>query len=147
MIFSLFGKIFSLILALGLGVVQGALFFADFAPGETQVTRLIMSVCLAVIGGVVFGYNFPRLWPLALLNTWVLLIFIGLSSTAPGLTAATAVPRFGVLASPVLVSIVAGFIGAKIKTLKKLIMLALVLAVGIFGFGTVVAFVQKLAKV
>ncbi len=123
------GKIIALVSAAGIGLVQGALFFGDTGPGETMATRLLIAVPLAMIGGVIFGYNFKRLWFLAGVNAWIPALFIVFSLAELG--SGTVEPtELAILAAPLLASIMAGWFGAKLKTIRNFIVLVAALAVG-----------------
>lgn len=128
------GKIIALIVAGGIGLAQGALFFGDPAAGQTLAPRLALSLPLAIMGGVIFGYNFNRLWFFAGLNAWVPAVFIGLSLSE--LRAGTAEPtNLVIMAAPIVASTMAGWIGSKMKAAKNFVMLV---ALVLVGFGALV---------
>lgn len=128
--FPFMGKIIALVSAAGIGLVQGALFFGDTGPDETMAARLLIAVPLAMIGGVIFGYNFNRLWFFAGINAWVPAVFIGLSLAELG--SGTLEPtELAVLAAPLVASTIAGWFGAKMKAVKNLVMLVAIVAIGI----------------
>ena len=143
--FPLAGKIIALVSTMGISMVQGALFFSDTGPSETMATRLLIAMPLAMIGGVIFGYNFNRLWFFAGINAWVPAAFIGLSLAE--LFSGTVEPtELAILAMPLVSSITAGWFGAKMKGAKNLVMLAgvaalyigaLIIAGGYLDFGPI----------
>lgn len=118
MVNSTLAKLLVAVLAVAAGMAQGGLFFADFGPGEAPVTRLIMSAALAVIAGSFFGYVFNRFWWLAVLTAWPLLFFVifGIASIsfAPGEAA-----RFLTIFIPLILALVSGNIGARLKPSAK----------------------------
>ena len=128
--FPFVGKIIALVSAAVIGLMQGALFFGDTGPDETMATRLLIILPLAIIGGVIFGYNFNRLWFFAGLNAWVPALFIVLSLTE--LKSGTVEPAgLAMLAAPLVASTAAGWFGSKLKAVKKFVVLVAIVAIGI----------------
>lgn len=127
--FPFVGKLIALVVAVGGGLFQGALFFTDAGANVTLTTRLMVSIPLALTGGVIFGYNFRRLWPLAVANAWAPLVFIVLSAAEMN-TETEQLRETAALAVPVVVALFAGWLGAKLKALKNLAVLFVLVAVG-----------------
>ncbi len=127
--FPFIGKFIALIIAAGSGLVQGALFFSDVGPNEALATRLLVSVPLAVASGAIFGYNFRRLWPLAIISVWGPLMFIVFSLRDLGNNSSTSLD-LAIMAVPAICALLAGWLGAKLKALKNLAMLLLIIAIG-----------------
>ena len=95
-----------------------------------MATRLLIAVPLAMIGGVIFGYNFNRLWFFAGINAWVPAVFIGLSLAE--LRSGTVEPtELAVLAAPLVAATLAGWFGAKMKAVKNFVMLIAIVAIGL----------------
>jgi hypothetical protein len=132
MLFSLIGKLLALAIAVVAGFFQGSLFFSDPGPGETLFARLAMSVGLALVSGAVFGYNFRRLWFLAVIAVWMPILFlaaaVGEIAVQPG--------ELIRLLVPVAAALTAARLGAKLKALKNLAVAAVL--IGAVGLAVIV---------
>ncbi len=127
--FPFVGKLIALVITAGGGLIQGALFMTDAGADLTLATQLMVSIPLALTGGVIFGYNFRRLWPLAVANAWAPLVFLFLSASE--MSAETQqLQEMAALAVPVVTALFAGWLGAKLKALKNLAVLFVLVAVG-----------------
>ncbi len=127
--FPFIGKLIALIVAALGGLAQWAIFFNDTGTDAAFATQLIVSVPLALVGGVIFGYNFRRLWPLAVVNLWAPLVVVVLRATEMSIETEH-LQEAAVLAVPIVTALFAGWLGAKLKALKNLAVLLVLVAVG-----------------
>jgi hypothetical protein len=132
MLFSLIGKVLALAIAVIAGYVQGALFFGDQGAGETVFARLAMSAALALVSGAVFGYNFRRVWFLAVIAAWMPIAFLSASFGEVPVQPAELIQ----LLVPVGAALIAARLGAKLRALKNLAVAALLLGAGALALIT-----------
>ena len=133
------GKLAAIALASGLGLAQGLLIDDPLVAADAGQPLPIL-LPLAVLGGLVFGYNFKRFWWLATLSSWVPLLWLLLIGSSAALArlfdwvsitpGPVQLADLILLGAPVLASLISGWLGARIKALTNLaLLIAVALAV------------------
>jgi len=141
---ALFFNIILIVAGLFVGMTQGALFFSDYGAGESFLTRLWLSLGIAVSVGAVFGYFLRSYWWLAVVSVWMLILFTSvwffhlITGRAPS---ETILHTFALLL-PVVVVLSSSYLGARLQKRGRGKWVLLVILIGILGIAASILFVN-----
>ncbi len=109
-------RIIKLVLFSIVGVAVGlfglVLFFSDFAPSETVLSRGLTIFFLFLVSGLVIGYLIPEAWPISGLMAWGAVLVGAVALLGGGGTWLQAV---GLLLAPLAFAIGSGYLGAWLR--------------------------------
>jgi hypothetical protein len=119
------------------GMTQGALFFSDYGAGETVYTRIVISVSIALISGVLFGFFLSRIWWLSITAVWMPVFFtvLDVMRMAKGEGASDGELLFVMRLFPVATVLLASYFGAWAKRPQRFKLVFFAVALGIIGIG------------
>lgn len=128
--------------ATAVGMTQGALYFSDFSAGENVFTRTALSVSIAIMSGVVFGFFLPRAWWLSAVAVWMLILFTfgDVMRIIRGDGVSDGELLFIMRLLPIVVVLIAAYFGARANKLKHPGLAVLAVFAGIIGMGATIFF-------
>ena len=126
-------------------IMQVLLFFlGDYVPGESLITRLLLSLGFSVSVGVVLGYLLRSLWWLTFVSALIpiLFLFSGLLNLITGRAILEDVLHIFVRLLPMAAVLSSAYLGAWLERKGKGKSVFLVILIGILGIAGSMLFVN-----
>jgi len=127
------------------GLMQGGLIGSDYGAGESQFTRLLLGLGVAVLVGVVFGYFLRSHWWLAIVSVWmpIFFVFFGFVILITGNVALSeGVLRIFATLLLIAAGLGSAYLGAWLERKGRGRLVLLVILIGILGIAGSIAFVN-----
>ena len=113
-IFAFLRITFVIIFASFIGYLGFAAAFSDLGPGETVLTRLVVTGMVILFGGFFVGIIEKRIWYLAGICAWgTIFVGLGIGFVGLGMVKWEAIAVY--MISPVVISLLGGYIGSRIR--------------------------------